>query len=198
MHCPKNLDRQGSRLLKVADFLELALRTERQSRRIYHKISIYYLCLHFKKKQKSMFRNIKPIRYANFLGFFLILTLLFACRQNAKPAWGKDAQAEIGTAISDSQTRTNAASSTQRKAPDYVYDVWEYVVQNGRAKRGYVGGRTFQNREKRLPLHVKYREWDVHKKVKGKNRGAERLVTGSDKSAYYTKDHYRTFTRLDQ
>jgi ribonuclease T1 len=32
----------------------------------------------------------------------------------------------------------------------------------------------------------------------GTNRGAERLVTGSDGSAYYTSDHYQTFRRIQQ
>ena len=43
---------------------------------------------------------------------------------------------------------------------------------------------------------INYQEWDVNRHVPGKDRGAERLVTGSDGSAYYTSDHYRTFTRV--
>ena len=86
--------------------------------------------------------------------------------------------------------------------PEYVMDVLERVEAEGKPFKSYVGGRTFQNREKRLPKtgndgkKLKYKEWDVHKKVKGKNRGAERLVTGSDGSAYYTKDHYKTFKQI--
>ena len=44
----------------------------------------------------------------------------------------------------------------------------------------------------------RYREYDVHPKVPGKNRGAERIVidqrTGK---AYYTADHYRTFVPMN-
>lgn len=86
--------------------------------------------------------------------------------------------------------------------PSYVMEVLEHVESTGKPLKNYVGGRTFQNREKRLPKtgddgkKLKYKEWDVHKKVKGKNRGAERLVTGSDGSAYYTKDHYKTFKQI--
>ena len=62
---------------------------------------------------------------------------------------------------------------------------------------GYVGGRAFQNRERTLP-RGRYREYDVHPKVPGKNRGAERIVidqrTGK---AYYTADHYRTFIPMN-
>ena len=62
---------------------------------------------------------------------------------------------------------------------------------------GYIGGRDFQNRERRLP-RGRYREYDVNPKIRGHSRDAERLVieqhTGK---AYYTGDHYRTFTPLN-
>jgi len=38
-----------------------------------------------------------------------------------------------------------------------------------------------------------YREWDVNPYVKGVDRGMERLVTGSDGSAYFTSDHFDGF-----
>ncbi len=91
----------------------------------------------------------------------------------------------------------------QSDIPTYVMEVLEQVESTGRTFKGYVGGRTFQNREKRLPKKeangkkIKYKEWDVHKKVKGKNRGAERLVTGSDGRAYYTDDHYGSFIQIN-
>ncbi|TKB60833.1 MAG: hypothetical protein E8D52_01650 [Nitrospira sp.] len=62
---------------------------------------------------------------------------------------------------------------------------------------GYVGGRDFQNRERRLP-RGSYREYDVNPKRRGRGRDAERIVierrTGK---AYYTGDHYRTFVPLN-
>ncbi len=62
---------------------------------------------------------------------------------------------------------------------------------------GYVGGRNFQNRERRLPRGY-YREYDVNPKIRGRRRDAERIVieqrTGK---AYYTGDHYRTFVPLN-
>jgi guanyl-specific ribonuclease Sa len=36
----------------------------------------------------------------------------------------------------------------------------------------------------------------VNPKVEGVNRGTERLITGSDGSAYVTADHYKTFTKV--
>ena len=47
-----------------------------------------------------------------------------------------------------------------------------------------------------LDRAIAYQEWDVNPKVEGVNRGTERLVTGSDGSAYVTADHYRTFTKI--
>ena len=90
--------------------------------------------------------------------------------------------------------------------PRKVMEVLDYVQKNGRAPDGYEGGRTFRNlgRDGEQSLRnfddnsntVRYQEWDVNPQVEGKNRGAERLVTGSDGRAYYTSDHYRTFIRV--
>ncbi|WP_459549398.1 guanyl-specific ribonuclease [Nocardia sp. X0981] len=67
---------------------------------------------------------------------------------------------------------------------------------------GTKGGIVFRNREGRLPATdaagkaIEYREWDVNPKRPGRSRDAERIVTGSDGSAWYTGDHYDTFTRM--
>lgn len=90
----------------------------------------------------------------------------------------------------------------QGAIPQKVLDVLQYVRQNNRAMDGYVGGRNFGNFESRLPKtsangqRIQYQEWDVNPKVRGQNRGAERLITGSDNRAYYTNDHYNSFTEV--
>lgn len=67
---------------------------------------------------------------------------------------------------------------------------------------GTHGGETWMNRNGQLPgttgagASIKYREWDVNRKKPGRTRDAERIITGSDGSAWYTGDHYRTFTRM--
>lgn len=70
-------------------------------------------------------------------------------------------------------------------------------TRHGDPLPGYVGGRSFQNREGTLP-RGRYREYDVHPKVRGNNRGAERIVieqrTGK---AYYTSDHYHSFIPMN-
>jgi len=89
------------------------------------------------------------------------------------------------------------------KIPLKAINTLVYIRKHDEAPTGYEGGRQFFNREKRLPQTtsnskpIKYREWDVNPLVKGKNRGAERLVT-SKKSAYYTADHYKSFTKIEE
>ena len=79
-----------------------------------------------------------------------------------------------------------------------AYDLLTQLQERGGVPLpGYVGGRHFQNRERRLPRGF-YREYDVNPKIRGRGRDAERIVieqrTGK---AYYTGDHYRTFTPLN-
>lgn len=89
------------------------------------------------------------------------------------------------------------------KVPQKVIEVWHYVKENNEAMPGYVGGREFKNREKNLPVEnnkgikIKYFEWDVNPKIKGKNRGTERLVTDNEGKAYYTNNHYKTFILIE-
>jgi guanyl-specific ribonuclease Sa len=92
--------------------------------------------------------------------------------------------------------------SLPRGVPAKVARVLHHVDEHDAPPPGYQGGRHFGNFEGNLPKKdrrsrfIKYREWDVNPRVEGKNRGAERLVTGSDGSAWYTADHYRTFKRI--
>jgi ribonuclease T1 len=58
-------------------------------------------------------------------------------------------------------------------------------------------GKTFQNREKHLPLRERgyYREYTV-KTPGAQDRGARRIVSGRGGEFYYTEDHYRSFRRI--
>ena len=78
-------------------------------------------------------------------------------------------------------------------------DLFEAIQQHeGKALPGYIGGRRFQNRERRLPPGH-YREYDVNPKVRGRSRDAERIVIEQDTGrAYYTGNHYRTFIPLNE
>jgi ribonuclease T1 len=105
-----------------------------------------------------------------------------------------------GKRHSDNTVAPNQATDN---IPPKVYKLLKYVKEHGEAPEGYVGGRIFQNRERNLATKdknsqkIKYQEWDVNPKKQGKNRGTERLVTGSDDTAWYTNDHYHTFQSVE-
>lgn len=141
----------------------------------------------------------------------LISQIFLGCRQANKQESYKAAEA---TTQLPEQKESKKDRKTDEKTPDYqsnrqskipqkVYEVLKYIKENGVAPEGYVGGRKFGNYEKLLPQkddngrRINYQEWDVNPKQKGRNRGAERLVTGSDGRAYYTKNHYKTFIEIE-
>jgi len=91
-------------------------------------------------------------------------------------------------------------------APEKAYSTLNHIDQNGTHPPGFKGGRTFKNLgrngEEKLPEldsagnSITYQEWDVNPYTKGVNRGAERLITGSDGSARYTTDHYTSYVQI--
>jgi ribonuclease T1 len=85
-------------------------------------------------------------------------------------------------------------ADTEGKVPEKAFAVLAEIQQRGGdPPPGHVGGRTFQNRERRLP-RGSYREYDVNPTRKGQRRDAERIVIEQKSGkAYYTGDHYRTF-----
>lgn len=141
----------------------------------------------------------------------LISQIFLGCRQTQKQETYKAAepssqQSKQKDNKRDRRTEEKASgyqSNKQGKIPQKVYEVLKYIKENGEAPDGYVGGRKFGNYEKLLPQKdenghkINYQEWDVNPKKQGRNRGAERLVTGSDNKTYYTKNHYKSFQLVD-
>ena len=90
--------------------------------------------------------------------------------------------------------------------PSEAEQTLQHIEQTGSRPSGYQGGGTFANDGRGggevLPRTgadgnpITYKEYDIHPYQKGVNRGAERVVIGSDGSAFYTSDHYGTFTRM--
>jgi hypothetical protein len=90
--------------------------------------------------------------------------------------------------------------------PAKVEAVLRTIDETGHAPRGYIGGRPYENHARRgeQPLPrvdrdgdpITYLTWDVNPEIPGRSRGAERLVTGSDGSAYYTPDDYKVFATV--
>lgn len=138
----------------------------------------------------------------------LISQVFWGCQKANKQESYK--AAEPTTQQTEQKENKKAAEKTpdyrpnrQGKIPQKVYKVLKYIKENREAPDGYVGGRKFGNYEKQLPQkdengrRINYQEWDVNPKQQGRNRGAERLVTGSDGRAYYTKNHYKSFQLVD-
>ena len=101
---------------------------------------------------------------------------------------------EVATAPLDRPLQRVAKDPLQ-KAKDLLKAIQQL---EGRALPGYIGGGTFQNRERRLPRGY-YREYDVNPKIRGRSRDAERIVIEQDTGrAYYTGNHYRTFMPLNE
>jgi ribonuclease T1 len=100
------------------------------------------------------------------------------------------------------QEKKKPAIELPEGVPAKVGKVLAYVDEHNKPMENYEGGRNFGNFERLLPQRdensrpIRYREWDVNPLRRGVNRGAERLITGSDKSAYYTDDHYKSFKKI--
>lgn len=104
---------------------------------------------------------------------------------------------------SENRTDANKLDISTGNVPENALKILKYVRENSVAMSGYVGGRRFGNFEGLLPKkdesgkRIDYQEWDVNPKIQGKNRGAERLVTGTDGKAYYSDDHYGSFLLVE-
>ena len=106
------------------------------------------------------------------------------------------------------RSKAMRASATVENAaiPDRAWQTLEYIDAgdwpDAADAPGTRGGQSWQNRDGDLPRKdgsgatITYQEWDVNPKKRGQSRDAERIVTGSDGSAWYTGDHYETFERM--
>ena len=119
--------------------------------------------------------------------------------QNAKEETSK---ISVDRLIASSDTESSVTDSDDEISAK-VYENLKYVQTFHEPKDGYVGGKVFHNYEGNLPKtkhngdKIKYREWDVNPKKGMLKRGKERLVTGDDKSAWYTNDHYKSFKKIN-
>jgi hypothetical protein len=132
-----------------------------------------------------------------------------------KPIWAKDGKVhyydnngnlqtfEQAEFLDDGAEMIGQPNPTEKK----VWDAIDYAAQKkGGAQPGYKGGGKFDNDgsfdSQILPEFdsknnpITYKKYDVFSFVKGINRGALRVIIGSDGSAYFTNNHYKTFTKL--
>lgn len=110
------------------------------------------------------------------------------------------------SAAPGSDTAEPSAHDDERRIPARVRETLELVDAGdwpaAADAPGTRGGQTFRNNEGLLPAtgdrgeRLRFQEWDVNPKRPGRGRDAERIVTASDGSAWYTLDHYRTFVLI--
>ncbi|THJ24066.1 MAG: ribonuclease [Nitrospira sp. CG24E] len=114
-------------------------------------------------------------------------------------AQGAEALGSVSPALTTNRSLTTPHIRHEQAAPQKAHDLLARLqARYGKPLPGYVGGREFQNRERRLPPGY-YREYDVNPKIRGRSRDAERIVIEQDSGrAYYTGDHYRTFIPLNE
>ncbi|MCP2249024.1 ribonuclease domain-containing protein [Lentzea aerocolonigenes] len=112
-----------------------------------------------------------------------------------------------GPAPSSSQTSTSVAVpgassgldvQALSKLPAEAAKTWKLIEAKGPFPYPRNDGVTFENREKRLPQQKSgyYKEYTVPTPG-SPDRGARRIVTGSEKEVFYTGDHYSTFVVVD-
>ena len=105
---------------------------------------------------------------------------------------------------SASQLAVPGASSSKldvqalSKLPVEAAKTWKLIEAKGPFPYPRNDGVTFENREKRLPQQKSgyYKEYTVPTPG-SPDRGARRIVTGSEKEVFYTGDHYSTFVVVD-
>ncbi|WP_216917316.1 ribonuclease domain-containing protein [Nocardia noduli] len=157
----------------------------------------------------------KVMRLLSALVALAVVALVAVLAGRGGETGGTDSTAKTTAVTSLSPTTTRAAASpvASPAAPARVAGVperaYETLVEIDAGRwpdsanaPGTKGGEQWMNRGGDLPRTdadgraVTYREWDVNPKQRNRSRDAERIVTGSDGSAWYTGDHYTTFTRM--
>ena len=94
---------------------------------------------------------------------------------------------------------------SETKIPDKAKDALDKIDKDPEAYlEDHNGGVEFFNKpntkkgETKIPNEnvATYTEYDVNPYKYGNPRGTERIVTGTDGSAWYTPDHYKAWYRL--
>ena len=128
--------------------------------------------------------------------------------QSSRGGVAAGAQSARGSVAAGAQSAAGASSAIAKPViPNSAINVVKYAnANNGAAQSGYKGNRPFANDGRGgsevLPKTdvngnaITYKEYDVNPYKQGANRGAERVVVGSDGKSYYTENHYQTFIKM--
>ena len=98
--------------------------------------------------------------------------------------------------------------NVSKKIPTKATDTLAHIKKTGNPPYKVKGGKTFKNDGREgsqlLPNEdasgnpITYKTYDGNPKQTWVNLGTERIVIGSDGKAYYTDDHYKTFTPFEE
>jgi len=98
-------------------------------------------------------------------------------------------------AASLAKSGTKAIKSIN-SVPQKALDTLKYIEKNGVPPSNYKGGKIFKNTEGNLPKG-NYKEYDIDAKVKGVDRGPERMTINQDTGeVWYSPDHYESFIKI--
>jgi guanyl-specific ribonuclease Sa len=113
---------------------------------------------------------------------------------------------QLGIPVEGEGPATPGGNAGEPPIPQNVQDTLDQIDAGkwpGSANApGTKGGGVFDNDQQLLPTRdasgqpITYQEWDVNPRAPGQTRDSDRIVTGSDGSAWYTTDHYQTFHRI--
>lgn len=84
--------------------------------------------------------------------------------------------------------------------PQKATDILKYIQEKNSPPPYYKGGSVYKNSPpaEELPEGGAFYEYDVNPKVFGQPRGPERIIIDTNTGkAWYTDDHYETFTPLN-
>ena len=129
-------------------------------------------------------------RKAYLLGWTLVVLVALAVGQRWLPA-------EIFSVRNQTETATANLAQFPAEERQAIQDTIALLKDGGPFPYGKDGSE-FSNRESRLPQQGPgyYHEYTVAT-PDSPDRGARRLVSGGAGEIYYTRDHYRSFIRLN-
>jgi ribonuclease T1 len=135
------------------------------------------------------------------VAFGVFVTALWQQRAENAPPSSAPAPAEVRV-----ESRVRVPETVPATVPDTIpqreraqLEATLALIERGGPFPYEKDGTVFMNREGRLPPQPRgyYREYTVPTPG-AKNRGARRIVRGKAGETWYTRDHYRTFTRIDE
>jgi ribonuclease T1 len=114
------------------------------------------------------------------------------------PGTGRSAPTPAARAAASSTTRPPAGSQVPLSSLPAQAAATVALIQRGGPFPYRQDGVVFDNAERHLPSRPRgyYHEYTVTTPGSA-DRGARRIITGSDGEYYYTADHYDSFVRVD-